>query len=342
MPFHALGNLVFQQFLRPLAEEAGYRVERADTTLNQRAIMQDVIRGIQDADLIIADLTGRNANVFYELGLAHAANHERPVLLIAQSTSDIPFDLAAYRAVVYSIELDPNGPARSSLSTELLALLSATRAGEVAYSNPFTDFAEVRPPADDAAPPVEGIIDIQRRFIREDMPRATAAVESIGGIAERSSRAQTPIIAQMTNPPDGVDELDHRITKGAELAAAWESMAAELTPIVDDELVPAVLATERDFAAWIRTFQLAPGNDPTEFLASASTMAGGTAELAATMTNTAVTIRTASQWLTALIGPGERLAALFDRIAATVSRLVALPEQLRRALGLSDDDPATA
>jgi hypothetical protein len=48
---------------------------------------------------LIADLTGRNANVFYELGLAHAL--KKDVILITQKIEDVPFDLRHYRCIVY-------------------------------------------------------------------------------------------------------------------------------------------------------------------------------------------------------------------------------------------------
>ena len=51
---------------------------------------------------MLADLTGKNPNVFYELGLAHAAR--KPVLLVTQSMDDVPFDLRALRVIVYDVE----------------------------------------------------------------------------------------------------------------------------------------------------------------------------------------------------------------------------------------------
>jgi len=72
---------------------------RADDIYGPRPIMADVWRSIQNADIVVADLTGKNPNVLYELGLAHAT--QKPVVLIAQSMEDIPFDLRAIRCLVY-------------------------------------------------------------------------------------------------------------------------------------------------------------------------------------------------------------------------------------------------
>ena len=61
--------------------------------------MRDIWRHINSASLVITDMTGRNANVFYELGMAHAVGV--PVVLIAQNVDDIPFDLRGVRTIIY-------------------------------------------------------------------------------------------------------------------------------------------------------------------------------------------------------------------------------------------------
>ena len=67
--------------------------------------MEDVRTGISSADLIVADLTGQNPNVFYEVGIAHTL--EKPVLLLSMSIEDIPFDLRHRR--VLPCEYTPMG-----------------------------------------------------------------------------------------------------------------------------------------------------------------------------------------------------------------------------------------
>ena len=67
---------------------------RADD-LYGKDIMEDVWSGILRSRLIIADTTGRNPNVFYELGIAHTLGKD--VILLTQDVSDIPFDLNRYR-----------------------------------------------------------------------------------------------------------------------------------------------------------------------------------------------------------------------------------------------------
>jgi nucleoside 2-deoxyribosyltransferase len=60
--------------------------------------------GINDARVLVAELTQRNPNVFYELGLAHAL--EKPVVLISSNEADVPFDLHHIRVIYYDVS-DP-------------------------------------------------------------------------------------------------------------------------------------------------------------------------------------------------------------------------------------------
>ena len=61
--------------------------------------MRDIWSAIHAARVVVADCTGRNPNVFYEIGLAHAIG--RQTILIAQSLRDVPFDLRSLRVIIY-------------------------------------------------------------------------------------------------------------------------------------------------------------------------------------------------------------------------------------------------
>jgi|GEM_PF-4006885 len=73
-------------------------VHRADDMFGQ-GVMEDVFHGIVSASLIIAECTGRNPNVLYELGIAHALG--KRTALLSQSEADIPFDLRRFRFCIY-------------------------------------------------------------------------------------------------------------------------------------------------------------------------------------------------------------------------------------------------
>ena len=66
--------------------------------------MDQIWAGINGAKVLVAELTSRNANVFYELGLAHAL--EKPVVLVSSNEDDVPFDLQHIRVIYYDV-MDP-------------------------------------------------------------------------------------------------------------------------------------------------------------------------------------------------------------------------------------------
>ena len=61
--------------------------------------MDQIWQGIHAAKILVAELTGRNPNVFYELGLAHAL--EKPVVLVSSNQDDVPFDVQHIRVIYY-------------------------------------------------------------------------------------------------------------------------------------------------------------------------------------------------------------------------------------------------
>jgi hypothetical protein len=64
-------------------------------------IVDQIWVGIHNAKVLVAELTGRNPNVFYELGLAHAL--EKPVVLVSSNEGDVPFDVQHIRVIYYDV-----------------------------------------------------------------------------------------------------------------------------------------------------------------------------------------------------------------------------------------------
>lgn len=104
-PFSAPLGDYYEKIYKPAIEKAGLTSIRADADIfGAGKIMDQVWRGITDAEVLIAELTSRNANVFYELGLAHAM--QKPVVLISSNEGDVPFDLQHIRVIYYDVN-DP-------------------------------------------------------------------------------------------------------------------------------------------------------------------------------------------------------------------------------------------
>lgn len=98
MPFDAGFKGVYKA-LQQAVSAAGMRCQRADDIWEDDTVIQDVVKLIGTARVVICDLSGKNANVFYEAGIAHTLGKD--VILIAQHDSDVPFDLRHIRHVRY-------------------------------------------------------------------------------------------------------------------------------------------------------------------------------------------------------------------------------------------------
>jgi nucleoside 2-deoxyribosyltransferase len=72
---------------------------RADEFWNEDAIIQDIVNLISESEVVVCDVTGRNPDVFYEAGIAHAIG--KRVILITKNDIDVPFDLKHIRYVRY-------------------------------------------------------------------------------------------------------------------------------------------------------------------------------------------------------------------------------------------------
>lgn len=105
MPFDNPLTIIYKNYIQKPLEAKGFTVKRADDIYKSNPILKDILDKISMADLIIAELTGRNPNVFYELGRAH--EQEKYVIQICQNTEDIPFDLRHIRTIIY--ENSPEG-----------------------------------------------------------------------------------------------------------------------------------------------------------------------------------------------------------------------------------------
>ena len=104
MPFGQWMDAYYREIYVPAIREAGLEPVRADELFSTGSVIEQIWEQISRAKVLLADLTGKNANVFYELGLAHAAN--KPVVFTTGTLEDVPFDLRHLRVAVYDIR-DP-------------------------------------------------------------------------------------------------------------------------------------------------------------------------------------------------------------------------------------------
>ncbi|MDX6271081.1 MAG: hypothetical protein QOD28_2304 [Acidobacteriota bacterium] len=100
MPFDKKFNDIYTFGIKGAAEDVGAYAERLDEQIFTEGMLDRVYNQINKADVVVADMTGRNPNVFYEVGYAHALG--KIVLLLTQNADDIPFDLKQYQHTIYN------------------------------------------------------------------------------------------------------------------------------------------------------------------------------------------------------------------------------------------------
>ena len=112
---------VFKHILEPVSKECGYTAMRADHISEPGIITSQVIQHIIDDPMVIADLTGRNPNVFYELAIRHVIR--KPYVQIIQAGERIPFDVAGVRTIeINHHDLDSVASSKEEISKQIRSM----------------------------------------------------------------------------------------------------------------------------------------------------------------------------------------------------------------------------
>ena len=114
MPFDKNFDDVYRLGIKEAANEVDIKAERLDEQIFDGNMLEKIYNEIDRADLIIADMSQRNPNVFYEVGYADAG--KKLIILLTNNSEDIPFDLLHRPHIIYNKSI-------SSLKDELLERL---------------------------------------------------------------------------------------------------------------------------------------------------------------------------------------------------------------------------
>lgn len=269
MPFDAEFGAVYEDLVQPALEEAGYRVGRADTRLNQQNVLRDIVRGITQADVVIAELTGANPNVLYELGLAHGLRI--PTVLLAQDIEEVPFDLRSYRVQLYSTRFDEVAALKEALGD----IARQHRAGGVEFGSPVTDFAggsetraTQRQDESEETPDAPGFLDLIPQLeevgaeLEKTLEHIVAAITDVGedvqrhatdlghlessrpGAAVRARRitlkASSDVVRFASRLEAHLPELDHGVTVLIETGNAYLQLVTAAEEPQTDQLIEAL------------------------------------------------------------------------------------------------------
>jgi hypothetical protein len=209
---------VYEYLLKPACTEAGFEPSRADETAQTNHIMLDVLRKTVESEMVLCDLSGRNPNVLYELGIRQAFN--KPVTLVKDRQTSRVFDVDGLRTLEYdsSLRIDVAALDKARI-VESLKGTAAPKTGDV---NSLVDLLGVAPAK--IAQPVElserdtlllnALRDIGQRLTSlEDRQRHGVSWPSL----------VSPSLANLINLPDYVvrpNYLDVIVNKHGEAVVA--------------------------------------------------------------------------------------------------------------------------
>ncbi|HUX59540.1 MAG TPA: hypothetical protein VMV77_21385 [Bacteroidales bacterium] len=122
MQFSSPYNELYEDVIKTVCEDFNLDVVRADETYGPGLILADITKQIYESRLIIAEISPINANVFYEVGFAHALN--KPTILIAEKTTKLPFDVSPFRTLFYENSIAGKKKIENGLRKHIKASLS--------------------------------------------------------------------------------------------------------------------------------------------------------------------------------------------------------------------------
>lgn len=239
---------ILHEIIRP-AMEPDYSVERADHDKAPGLVTESIIGKLLEADLVVADLTGQNANVMYELAIRHAA--AKPTIQILEAGDKLPFDISAQNTIFFEPDL-----AGRTAAVKAIAAAAAAAHADASLGNPIRRALEIRAVAGASEPSrliLEMLTDIRRAVaelkanpshVAARSPASVTASRAAGIVSTRvfgdANLRQLGVVSlTMSIDDDGAIDIsgvfrDHPITAGVALVNWDVASDAELWRIGRD------------------------------------------------------------------------------------------------------------
>jgi hypothetical protein len=112
-------NKLLEYIIKPVLDDLKYESPSRSDYLNQPGLItSQIINGINEAGFVIADLTGHNPNVYYELGFCHTIN--KPTILMQSDNTNLPFDVGGIRTIFYNFDVSKVNEVKENLKSHIL------------------------------------------------------------------------------------------------------------------------------------------------------------------------------------------------------------------------------
>lgn len=171
-------NKVMNHIIQEGISEFGYTVERADLLDEPGSITRQIIQKTINSELVVADLTDHNPNVFYELAVRHATGE--PYIQLIQSSESIPFDISDFRTIKYGLDVEEADQARQ----EIQSMVKTLEEGDSEFDNPISWSAKMQSLQESDSSVDQNIVNILDKISNIDrkVERIESNLETSGNI----------------------------------------------------------------------------------------------------------------------------------------------------------------
>ena len=211
-------NRVYSHLIKPACAQVGIEVIRADDVKRTNYIILDIIQKILQSDLVICDLSGKNPNVLYELGIRQAFN--LPVVLIKDKQTDRIFDIQGFRTLDYTETLRIDKIQHDI--KDLVSAIEETMLPKPEDINSFTKllsiksatFNEITPLSQETSLILNSLQDISARLTKfENLSRplknqnSSSVMKVVASLPTRLPNGETVSLGEKVYASAGGDEL---------------------------------------------------------------------------------------------------------------------------------------
>ena len=174
-------NRVYEYIIKPACEKSGFNAVRADDVAQSNYIVIDILKKIVYSDLVLCDLSDRNPNVLYELGIRHAFN--KPTVLLKDLKTPRIFDIQGLRYTVYNQTLRVD-----SVDQDVEKLSEAIKSTEESNKNDVNSTIQLM-----------GITPAELPEKNEISVEASVVLSAINEVSSRLSHLERPHISSISN-----------------------------------------------------------------------------------------------------------------------------------------------
>ncbi|MCL1882504.1 MAG: nucleoside 2-deoxyribosyltransferase [Defluviitaleaceae bacterium] len=200
-------DTLFKYIILPVCESCGFIAERVDHMNDAGSITDKILESLEVADLVIADVSGQNPNVFYEMGFRKRTG--KPIIHLRGQGETLPFDISAIRALEYNLtDLDSVESTKDRLEQTINAFsYEATSEDNVNTNESETSTASILPILFDI---VDGISDLKMEVNKNNNNALQTVIETLQKTQPKMSQEDAlmaQLIPAMLEKPEMLNQL---------------------------------------------------------------------------------------------------------------------------------------